>query len=306
MGTDVTVPPLMSIDTPALSQFIMAMTAATVILAPFHGGVRGDRVGTGPLRLMDMGLAQRIAAVADVNVLDLGEIPHCEGEVGRAFEVKRRVAKAVSEAVRVGRFPLVLAGNCNAEVGVFAGLGSPDVDVVWFDGHTDFYTPDDLSGGYFDSMGAAILTGQCWQRLAATVPGFRPLSPRRLLYCGSRNVEASLLERIAAEGARMIRGGEDRPREFAPALGGLLGANAASALIHLDVDCLDTSEGHANEYAVAGGLSGSDLLDCFDQILALSRPLALTVASFDPFQPGADRIGKIAMQAVERLIKELG
>jgi Arginase family len=124
-----------------LSYFVFAMTAVTVILAPFHGGIRGDTVGAGPLRLMDMGLVQRLAAATNVNVCDLGEIPDCEGEVGRTFEVKRRVANAVSETVRSGRFPLVLAGNCNAEVGTFAGLGSPDVDVIWFDGHTDFYTP---------------------------------------------------------------------------------------------------------------------------------------------------------------------
>jgi arginase len=288
-----------------LSYFVFAMTAVTVILAPFHGGIRGDKVGAGPLRLMDMGLVQRLAAATNVNVCDLGEIPDCEGEVGRTFEVKRRVANAVSETVRSGRFPLVLAGNCNAEVGTFAGLGSPDVDVIWFDGHTDFYTPDDLVSGYFDSMGAATLTGQCWQRLATTVPGFRPLSPHRLLYCGSRNLEASLAERIANKGARMVEGGIDPPRAFATALASLLGANAPSTLIHLDLDCLDTSEGYANEYAEPGGLTGSDLLHCIDQILARSTPLALTVASFDPLQPGADRIGEIAIRAIERLINEL-
>jgi arginase len=279
------------------------MRTVEIVLAPFHGGIRGYNVGGGPLRLMEMGLAERLnAAAGEVRVCDLGEIPECEGEVGRAFEAKRRVARAVSDAVREGCFPVVLAGNCNAEVGTYAGLGSPDADVVWFDGHTDFYTPDDITSGYFDSMGAATLTGHCWQALAATVPGFRPLSTRRLVYCGSRNMENGLLKRIAAEGIRMVKGGADQPPAFAAALDDLLGASSSPVLIHLDMDCLDTSEGHANEYAQPGGLSGKDLLDCFDHVLTRSSPMALTVASYDPGRPGADRIGELAIEAVERVV----
>jgi arginase len=282
------------------------MRTVEIILAPFHGGMRGYNVGGGPLRLMEMGLAERLnAAAEDVHVCDLGEIPECEGEVGRAFEVKRRVAGAVSDAVREGRFPVVLAGNCNSEVGTFAGLGSPDADLIWFDGHTDFYTPDDTTSGYFDSMGAATLVGLCWHALAATVPGFRPLSPRRLVYCGSRNIEVRLVKRIASEGIRMVRGDAHQPPAFAAALDSLLGARSAPVLIHLDMDCLNTSEGQANEYAEPGGLSGKDLLDCFDHVLARSSPRALTVASYDPGQPGADRIGLIAIEAVERVVSAL-
>ena len=153
-------------------------------------------------------------------------------------------------------------------------------------------------------MGAATLTGRCWHALAATVPGFRPLAPARLVYCGSRNLEAGLRGRIAAEGVRMVPGGPDRPSSFAAALEDLLRGDTASALIHLDVDCLDTAEGHANAYAEPGGLSGADLLDCLDRVLA-RRPLALTVASYDPSQPGADRVGEVAVAAVERVARSL-
>lgn len=280
------------------------MIPVEIVLAPFHGGVRGNRVGRGPLRLLELGLVDRLAAAgADVTTRDLGEIGEEEGEVGRSFEVKRRVARAVAEAVRDGRFPVVLAGNCNAEVGTYAGLGSPDAELVWFDGHADFHTPDDLTSGYFDSMGAATLTGRCWQALAATVPGFRPLDPGRLVYCGSRNLAPAVRARMARHGIRIVPGGADRPPSFAAALNALLGGGASRLLIHLDVDCLDTAEGCANAYAEPGGLSGADLLSCLDRVLDRVRPLALTVASYDPGQPGADRIGEIAAAAVERVVR---
>lgn len=245
------------------------MKPIEVILAPYHGGVRGVRVGGGPVRLMELGLTEDLErAGIEVSVSDLGQIPECEGELGRAFEIKRRVACTVSEAIRAGRFPLVLSGNCNAEVGTYAGLGSPDVPVVWFDGHTDFYTPDDIDQGYFDSMGAATLTGQCWKRLANTVPGFVPLAPQ----------------------------------SFAERLGNLLPRTSEEALIHLDMDCVDTSVGMANEYSEPGGLLREDLLACLDQIVARCEPLALTVASYDPGQPGSDQIGELAIAAIKRVI----
>ncbi|MFQ6550098.1 arginase family protein [Aestuariibius sp. 2305UL40-4] len=255
------------------------MKSVEIILAPYHGGVREDRVGAGPIRLMEMGLADDLKRVGvETSLSDLGHIPECDGEVGRAFEVKRRVAHAVSEAVRTGRFPLVLSGNCNVEVGTYAGLGSPDVPLIWFDGHTDFYTPEDIEHGYFDSMGAATLTGQCWRRFAMTVPGFSPLEPHRLLYCGSRNLEGGLLHRLSAAAVSMVQGGRHRPQSFADALNSLLPIDTDAVLIHLDMDCIDTSEGMANEYAETGGLSGNDLLACLDRILARCNVLGLTVA----------------------------
>ena len=109
--------------------------------------------------------------------------------------------------------------------------------------------------------------------------------------------------RMRAHGVRAVRGGAHRPPFFAPALGALLGESASPRLIHLDLDCLDTSEGHANAYAEPGGLSGADLLACLDRVLDQARPLVLTVASYDPGQPGADRIGEITVAAVERVVR---
>lgn len=279
------------------------MKSVKIILAPYHGGLREDRVGAGPIRLMEMGLREALThASIETHVSDLGHIPECDGEVGRAFEVKRRVAHAVSEAVGAGHFPLVLSGNCNAEVGTYAGHGSPDVPLIWFDGHTDFYTPDDIEHGYFDSMGAATLTGQCWQRFAKTVPGFRPLEPRRLIYCGSRNLEPGLVKRLSAAGISMVEGGANRPEPFAEALDRLLPTRGDKVLIHLDMDCIDPSEGMANDYAEPGGLTGNDLLACLDKILARSEALGLTVASYDPSQAGAEKIGKIATEAINRVV----
>ncbi len=161
-----------------------------VVVAPFNAGLRGDRVGKGPDRLLAAGLLDALrGGGAEPGLVGIGDVDSHEGEIGRSFEVMRRMPVAVADAVRSDRFPLVPAGNCNASVGTHAGLGDPGIGVVWFDAHPDFNTPDEATGGYFDGMGVAMLAGQCWHRLAASVPGFRPLGLNRLLYCGLRDFE---------------------------------------------------------------------------------------------------------------------
>lgn len=127
---------------------------------PYHAGMREERVGKGPLRLIDDGLIAAIQADGfDTWSTEISPVDDFEGEIGRSFELIRRVAAAVSAAVRLERFPLVLAGNCNSTVGLYAGLDDKDVGVVWFDAHPDFDTPSEHRSGYFDGMGIATLAG---------------------------------------------------------------------------------------------------------------------------------------------------
>jgi len=152
-------------------------TSVTVIIAPFHAGAYCERVGKGPHRIAETGLIDALysAGVQDIDFVELDRVDDFEGEIGRSFEVKRRIAIAVNEAVAGNRFPLVLAGNCNATVGVYAGLGQ-DCDVVWFDAHPDFNTPDEVTGGYFDGMGVATLAGTAGKDLRVASPDL-DLSP---------------------------------------------------------------------------------------------------------------------------------
>jgi len=72
------------------------------------------------------------------------EVPDEErAEIRTAFELMTALAGAVRAARAAGRFPLVLAGNCNTAVGTLGGLGSDAAPaVLWFDAHADFNTPE--------------------------------------------------------------------------------------------------------------------------------------------------------------------
>ncbi|HZD69631.1 MAG TPA: arginase family protein [Actinomycetes bacterium] len=48
---------------------------------------------------------------------------------------------AVQAAISAARLPIVLAGSCDAAIGVVAGMGRGRCGIVWIDAHADFNTP---------------------------------------------------------------------------------------------------------------------------------------------------------------------
>ena len=251
---------------------------------------------------MVQGLRQ---AGADVRVMEIGPVEDAEAEIGRSFEVMRRVAIDVAATVRSRRFPLVLAGNCNASLGTCAGVDDRSAGLVWFDAHPDFSTPDEATGGYFDGMGVATLAGQCWHRLAATVPGFRPLALSRLVYCGIRDFEPGQPEKVELHGIRAVYGSTGGELNFADPLENELTAVPGRLLVHLDLDRLDISVGQANEYAAPGGLSADDLVAFMVRVGARAEPVALTIASFNPDLPGSDAIASAGIRAARTIIQTI-
>jgi arginase len=268
-------------------------------VVPFHAGMAGCEVANGPHRLIAAGLVAALGApqrAVSVTGIDPGE--QADGEIGRSFELMRRVARAVAESRLAGHFPLILAGNCNTSVGVHAGLDEAGLGVVWFDAHPDFSTPDEVTGGYFDGMAVATLAGHCWHRLTRAIPGHRPIDLSRFVYCGIRDFEPGQREKVEAHGIRAVYGGGAVPLpDFAARLDHCLESVPPRALIHLDLDCLDISVGKANRFAAPGGLTADDLMACIAAVVRRTRPAALTVASFDPSCEGSEAIAAVAVRA---------
>jgi arginase len=98
------------------------------------------------------------------------------------------------------------------------------------------------------------------------------------------------------------------PTDFPAALSDTLPrAQLRQALVHLDLDAVGTSVGHANRYAAPGRLTTDQLDGCMRITAAAVQPLALTIASLDPTCERADRLLEPAMAAAvtiaERVIR---
>ena len=265
-----------------------ALRRLRILSHPFHNGLEGVGMGAGPpgptgepARAREL----REAGVAfDTETIDAP--PPADPEIVRIAEGDRRLARRVRAAVEEGAFPLVLAGNCNSCLGTVAGVdpGAAPLGAVWFDAHPDFDTPD-RSLGFFDGMGLAILTGNGWELLRSTIPGFASV--------GVRDVEHHQRERLDASELRVLVGSEVTAEELAAALDALR-RRVPRVYLHIDLDSLDPSEGRANRYAAEGGLSLAQLVQAIELVFARFEVVAAALTAYDP---EVDEDGRMAVSA---------
>ncbi|KAF4968692.1 hypothetical protein FSARC_3978 [Fusarium sarcochroum] len=292
----------------------MPLTSITIIVAPYHVGLYDHRVGGGPLRILSHGIDKELTKLAPVSFINIGPVDEFEGEIGRTFEIIRRISKAVSTAVANNSFPLVLSGNCYASAATMAGLnqGRPtssnhNTGVLWLDAHDDLDTPSTHENGYLDAMAASMMTGTSWHTLMKSVPGHQPLDVKRVVYCGLRDVSELQTKTIKDAGVDVIWGDANKKVDFTSGLAAVLDRrdDIQDTHVHLDLDVLDDSFGRVNEFPSPGGFLTEDLMGLMNLIPTKVNPTSLVVCSFNPRLEGGDTVARLACQAICRLVSGL-
>ncbi len=274
-----------------------------LLAVPYDSGHRGARMGAGPEALLKAGLERTLREDGHRVHTKIAELPadSWHAEIQTSFELMRMLSAAVTNAVEAGRFPIVLAGNCNTAVGTIAGLGARSIGVAWFDAHADFNTPETTASGFLDGTAVAIITGRCWTQLAATVPGFEPVPDDRVCLIGTRDIDS-------LEGGLLDQSGVDviGPRKLRSDLTGSLssiGRRVQRMYIHLDLDVLDAGVATVNRYAVSGGLTIDDVEYALSHIAGELPVVALTVSAYDP---SVDADGEAAKAAIRLICTAAG
>ena len=261
-------------------------------------------MGGGPEHLFENGLEVELGSNRrGVNPVTVEPDKALPFEVATAFELDRLVSEEVRAATSAGEFPLALSGNCNTAVGTIAGTGAEGLGVVWFDAHADFETPETTTTGFTDGMGLAITVGHCWNAMAASVRGFRPVLEKNVVLVGTR--ETSPAEQTRLEGSEITVVGTDliRREGLSEALGAALDTlRVERVYVHLDLDILDPDEAApANEFAVPGGLVRGELEAAIRMVRERFSVAAAGIASYDPaFDAGGAilRAGLASAQAL--------
>ncbi|KAF5263146.1 hypothetical protein FOXYS1_6117 [Fusarium oxysporum] len=283
----------------------------TIITSPYHLGIRDVAVGAGPTALINAGFVEAIRNLGvTVNVFELEPVDDFDGDISRLFELLRRTSDAVADVARAGDFPVILAGNCSTTVGVQAGITAALGKIpscVWFDAHDDFNTPDVLKSGYLDSMPVAMMAGLCWKTLLASIPGFEALDLKHnLIHCGMRDVTDLERSRVEEAGFPVVWGDIEHHVDFEGELGKVLDEKKFSqTMVHLDLDVLDISVGSVNKFSAHGGLLGDDLEKCFKMIPSKTKPVSLTIASFDPSYDVQGTIEPVAIKGAVAFVQGL-
>ncbi|TPN84228.1 arginase family protein [Mesorhizobium sp. CU2] len=257
----------------------------SIILASYDSGHFHGGCGQGPDALISGGLADALKLAGhDVEVHDIGKVVEDEDEreIGTGFAVCNAVSGEVRIALDKKRFPIVLAGNCLTAAGAVAGEGADAI--IWADQHGDLNTPETTTTGFLDGMAFATVLGLCWQRMAAQIPGFKPIDPARSILVNARDLdpaEKELLEKLP-----VIR--TECPG-WAAAAQRLKADGAKQVHMHVDLDVHDPEKLQANRYTTPGGPGPEQVRDA---MCGLAGPLAiagLTISAYDPaFDPKAD------------------
>ena len=268
-----------------------------VLLVPYDSGQRSVRMGAGPEHLRDAGLQKQLSAeghAVDLEVIEPTS-QSWRAEVQTSFELMRAIAHHVRDARASKRFPVVLSGNCNAAIGVIAGLGSGS-GIVWLDAHGDFNTPQTTMSGFLDGMSLATATGRCWMELANSIEGFEPVPEQSVALLGARDLDPG--EETALARSKVVRLSADAASMGIEPVLQSLGQQATQFYLHLDLDALDPSEGRANSYAARGGFTRANLETVLTTIARRLPIKALTVAGYDP---SFDKDGAVCETAFESI-----
>ena len=274
-----------------------------ILAVPYDSGHRGLRMGAGPEALLKAGLVEALRGDGHNISVRLAELDpdQWQAEIQSSFELMRMLAAAVREARNAGRFPIVLAGNCNTAVGTLAGLGSDSIGVAWFDAHADFNTPETTTSGFLDGTAVAIISGRCWTQLAATVPEFSPIADDRICLIGTRDIdslESALLDdsSVSVISPRQLRDSLSRRLQF-------LSEHVDRIYVHLDLDVLDASVASANTFAVGGGLS---LDDARYALSSIAQKLEIGGVTLSALDPSADADGSAVRAAINLICMAAG
>jgi arginase len=263
---------------------------ARVLVVPYVVGREADGMGAGPLALMEPAAAA--LATDDVRRIALSE-PRTT-EVAACFDLNRQLAAEVARAHADGVLPVVLTGNCHSQQAVLAGVGTEGAGLVWLDCHGDFNTPETTETGYFDGYGLAMIVGDCWQTLCATVPGFAPLPEDRILLAGVRDVEPGERERLDRSAIHRLDAGDIGRL---PALLDRLAAQRIS--LHVDLDVLDPAQGRANEFAVPPGIVADELVAAVRTVARDCELAAVTLSAYDPSYDADGRVRDAALAVLD-------
>jgi arginase len=275
-----------------------------VILVPYHLGHRGAGLGAGPLRILDAGLTRMLDEALHTFAVTMVELPEPpQHELGATFELNRRLARAVGDAVAAGEFPLVLAGNCNSCLGTMAGMQSA-AGIVWFDAHGDFNSPETSTTGFFDGMALNVAVGRSWKAAASTITGFGPVPEAACALLGVRDLdvaEKDLLARsdVAVAGYESLKRG--RLDSGVTRCLDSIATHTNNAYLHVDLDVMDRDLVPANQFSPPGGMTPQELSRALKLV---GERLDVRAAALTAYNPEVDTQG-LALSAALSVIDQI-
>ena len=289
------------------------MKPCSIIDAPSDLGLRRTGVDGLPDALRAAGLLEGLPDVRYAGGLPVPEyVPLRDKSTGvlnpdGISKFSLRLADRVAFTLDLGRFPIVLGGDCSILLGSALALRRRGRFGLFFlDGHADFYSPESELNGEVASMDLAIVTGHGPGALT-NLEGRRPLVREEdVVLFGFRDTELA-----AGEGSPDVRQtamhifdlSEVRQQGVAEAARRGLAALEASGVeglwVHLDADVLNDEVMPAVDYRMPDGLWPEELTEALKTVLTSPLSVGMEVTIYNPTFDDSERsAGRTLAQAV--------
>jgi len=261
-----------------------------LIVVPYDSGQRAHRMGRGPERFLECGLAQQLEELGWTTAISFIEAD------GNAVESAFALASKVADTARAARarqsLPVILAGNCITSLGGFAGVDSAAA-MLWLDAHADFNTPETSPSGFLDGMALAVITGRCHIDESSKVGGFSALPDSELVMIGTRAIddgEVAALKNVATvQTAAQLRAA-------------LANLQREQLYLHVDLDVLDPDSLRANQFATANGLTTAELMECVAVAARVKQIGAVAITAYDPDADTENAAPAIVLEILRRAL----
>ena len=117
----------------------------------------------------------------------------------RMLALYEPLAVGVETAVRAGKRPVSMAGDCCASLGMLAGLQRAQLDpkLIWFDAHGDFNTWATSPSGFLGGMPLAWLVGRGEQTIAQDL-GLNSLYEGKVTLTDARDLDPLEAEAVTS------------------------------------------------------------------------------------------------------------
>ncbi len=217
--------------------------------------------------------------------------------------VNTRLAQFVRQAIATEQLPLILAGSCDASLGILAGFEHTHCGVVWVDAHGDFNTPESTASGFFAGMSLAIITGHCYRNYWAQIGESTPIAEAATLLLGVRDLSPEAeRERLERSAIQVVNWQEGKPQGDVPACLNALAKRVQEVYLHIDLDALDPQIAPGLvDVPVPGGLSMPQMEEVIRAVAARFRLRAVALATYNPDLDQEEKTLRAGLRIIELL-----
>jgi arginase len=209
----------------------------------------------------------------------------------------RALAAEVAAVRAAGNLPVVITGDCVASIGVLAGLQqeTSNFNLVWYDAHGDFNTPETTPSGFIGGMPLAMLCGRGDQTIVEGA-GAKIHPESKIILTDARDLDPGEKEAVAGSAVTHL-----------PQVADLLNLKLSDEpiYIHFDSDVLRTADMPAVNYPAQGGPTLETLEASLAHLAGTGRVAAISATMWNPEMDAEGNAEQLVLGLVERLVERL-